>query len=530
MWLFLFLGLLPGICLCTFPTVDLGYARHAPTSANTTTSNTKYAIYRNIRFAQPPIGDLRFRRPVTPPPGSVEVQNGVLPKNSTNCVQTWPSWMTVIPGLNGTTWGHEDCLFLDIYVPEGLTEASASTGVPVLHWIYGGGYIFGAKDTGNDPGAILADAHPDEKFIVVASNYRLGPFGWMSSDTESSISQNNGLYDALAGLSWTKEYIHLFGGDPEKVTVIGQSAGGGIIEYLLAADAQGKDVHFNQAIISSPGYRPHVNRSADMTSIYKTFLNATDCDNAQCLRNLPEGELIKANAEIMLTGDLGPFGGPGIGFGPIQDGELASELPEIVFKDPKNHSKGKVKRIIAGGMKHDGIGNQNTTWKEMLLQFASDPSQSAIDSIANLYGNEKGFQTSQDKFYGDIIYECHSYLAAKYWADITPKCAPTKFQSYRYDQSIPKAFHGDDVNYYFYDEVLAKLNPSIVTPVAKSFQNYVRRFLLGKDMEDWPEFGTEMKWMNITADGFKPVVGKDEATRAKRCDQIVDLLQNNDGW
>lgn len=88
----------------------------------------------------------------------------------------------------------------------------------------------------------------DQKFIIVASNYRLGTLGWMSSVTELDMAVNAGLYDGLAALEWTRDYIHLFGGDPSRVTAMGQSAGGGIIAHLLAASTQGSSIPFQQVI------------------------------------------------------------------------------------------------------------------------------------------------------------------------------------------------------------------------------------------------------------------------------------------
>ena len=86
----------------------------------------------------------------------------------------------------------------------------------------------------------------DEKFIIVASNYRLGALGWLSSEEEPSITPNAGLYDTLTALEWTRDNIHRFGGDRHQLSVMGQSAGGGIIEHLLAASRQGKVVPFSQ--------------------------------------------------------------------------------------------------------------------------------------------------------------------------------------------------------------------------------------------------------------------------------------------
>lgn len=539
-----------------FPTIDLGYARHVPTFINTTSQyNIYYATYRNIRFAQPPTGDLRFKLPVTPPPAADGIQDGNVPLNSTNCIQTVPHWLTSPPGINGTTWGNEDCLFLDVVVPEGLSPAPAGTGVPVLHWLYGGGFFFGAKDNGGNPAALLDAMTPDKKFIIVASNYRLGPLGWLSSDTEPTMDRNVGLYDAWSGLKWTNQFIYMFGGNPEKVTVMGQSAGGGIIQHFLAADAQTGSAPFSQAVLSSPGYRPHVNRSEEVTGIYNIFLNATNCTNVGCLRELPSEDLKKANSYMMLEQGTGEFGGPSIGFGPVIDGNLVRDVPDRVLNNITSPRRGlgNVKRVIAGGMRNDGIGNpSNETWADFLKIFARTPSSSTISTIQSLYSNDTDLspvsssgileQTTFDKFYGDIIYECHSYFAAKYWskgkndsATTVPPTSATGSESYRYDESVPPAIHGDDMNYYFYDKAVAAVDKAVVPEVAKKFQNYLRRFILGEDMQGWPEYsakGLESPgWVNITANGFEVIVGGYESVRGKRCETIVALFDKaEDGW
>jgi len=108
---------------------------HLPTYQNTTASNLTYATYANIRFAQPPTGQLRFRKPVTPPPQEKQIQDGKYSLGTTDCLITVPSYYP-FPGVNGTSWGHEDCLFLDVKVPEGVRVGD---NVPVVHWLYGSG-------------------------------------------------------------------------------------------------------------------------------------------------------------------------------------------------------------------------------------------------------------------------------------------------------------------------------------------------------------------------------------------------------
>lgn len=88
---------------------------------------------------------------------------------------------------------------------------------------------------------------PDEKFIVVTSNYRLSAMGWMSAPGVD-MTPNIGIWDALAALEWTRDYISYFGGDPDRVTVIGESSGGGIIQHLLTLRGGQGDIPFNQVL------------------------------------------------------------------------------------------------------------------------------------------------------------------------------------------------------------------------------------------------------------------------------------------
>lgn len=165
-----------------FSNVDLEYGVHAPTYTNSSSSGLQVATYANIRYAQPPIGNLRFRKAKVPPPHHDGILDGT-GYPPTDCVSTAPA-MIPYPPINGTNWGQEDCLFLDVLVPEGVKEGD---NVPVVHWIHGGGFAFGSKDNKaafpagkidstyrNTPYMGLFDqiSKPDEKFILVASNYR----------------------------------------------------------------------------------------------------------------------------------------------------------------------------------------------------------------------------------------------------------------------------------------------------------------------------------------------------------------------
>lgn len=444
------------------------------------------------------------------------------------------------PGMNGSTWGSEDCLFLDVMVPEGVDIESP---VPVLHWVFGGGYITGSKDWGGYPAALFDRMELDGKFIVVSSNYRLGQFGWMSSEMEPSMDENVGLYDVLAALEWTKDYVHLFGGDPERVTAMGQSAGSGILQHFLSANVQGREIPFQQAILSSPGYRPRINRSKEMTEVYEMFLGGTNCTDVSCLRELSEQEMVEASAYMALDVPQGEFGAPSIGPQPVIDGDLVTDIPDrILAENPGTSSY--VSRVITGGMTNEGLGWANRTWPDFISNFARTPSESTIERIRNLYErptneSSSSLQTPLGEFYDDIIHSCHTYFTATYWPETgsgDTNGDDERTEVYQYEVSVLPAAHGEDLFYYFYDPIIAEfLEMDIPKGVALELQDYMRRFILGKDMGDWPEYHSKRSkgptWINLTASGIDTVVGEGGYSLAERCETLLGLLKKEeDGW
>ena len=205
--------------------------------------NNNVVHWDDIPYAEPPIGDLRWKAPRELNPSSKE--KFIKPKENNFCVQE-PSGLGGSDGI-GFFSGNEDCLYLDIKAP-----ATSIKKLPVMFWIHGGGNTSGLKDLYD-----FSTMIKNHNVIVVSINYRLGPFGWFThpsiQNMQSGIDQtsNFGTLDIIQALKWVQSNISLFGGDPNNVTIFGESAGGhNVLSLLVAKQAKGL---FHKAI-SQSGY------------------------------------------------------------------------------------------------------------------------------------------------------------------------------------------------------------------------------------------------------------------------------------
>jgi len=204
--------------------------------------NTKLAVseFHGVPFASPPIGELRWRAPERP--------------NRWNKTLQTTKPVSVCPQLDlnkGVHFGAEDCLYLSLYIPDGCTKENSC---PVMQWIHGGAWIFGSNyQLGSYDGSILAAQH---QVIVVGGNYRLDSLGWLALEELAEESQdgsygNYGLQDQQAVLRWIRRNANTLGGDANRVTMWGQSAGGfSVCQHLVSPGSGGL---FSRAIIESGG-------------------------------------------------------------------------------------------------------------------------------------------------------------------------------------------------------------------------------------------------------------------------------------
>lgn len=207
-------------------------------------------VYRGIPYAAPPVGELRWRAPR--PPRSWEGVRSAA-RFGPVCMQPdqQPGSFYQREFYQQLQPMSEDCLYLNVWTGAGGTGGASSDDLrAVMVWIHGGAFVEGSGSLPSFDGAELAR----KGVVVVTINYRLGPFGLMthpalSAESPKGASGNYGLLDQIAALEWVEENIEAFGGDPDRVTVFGQSAGGSSIHQLMASPlAEGT---FERAIVQS---------------------------------------------------------------------------------------------------------------------------------------------------------------------------------------------------------------------------------------------------------------------------------------
>jgi para-nitrobenzyl esterase len=268
--------------------------------------------FKGIPYAAPPVGNLRWRAPQ--PAAS---WTGVRDASAfgADCIQPRPGW----DDTQSKQPTSEDCLTLNVWTP----EARTTEPLPVIVWIHGGGFIMGSGSQPLFDGARLAA----RGVVVVTFNYRLGRFGFfahpaLTAEAGDDPTANYGLMDQVAALRWVHDNISALGGDPERVTIMGQSAGGGsVLQLMTMAEARGL---FRGAVVQSGGGRDHLppltapagQRSGE--SIGQAFAASVNLRNATAadLRALPV-ERVRGRLDL-LNPERNTFTGP------IIDGRLVT--------------------------------------------------------------------------------------------------------------------------------------------------------------------------------------------------------------
>ena len=285
--------------------------------------------YKGVPFAAPPVGALRWKAPQPVKPWSTVF---AADRYASDCMQK-PFGGDAAP--LGTPPA-EDCLYLNVWTP----ATKGARPLPVMVWIYGGGFVNG----GSSPAVYDGSAFARRGVIFVSMNYRIGRFGFfahpaLTAETPKGPLGNYGFLDQLAALQWVKRNAAAFGGDPANVTIVGESAGGGSVNALMISPlATGL---FHKAIVQSGGGRargpismrhisqPGANGSPSAEAIGVAFAkkNGIVADGAEALtalRALPAAAVV--NEMNMMASQPDTYSGPMI------DGVFLTEEAEPAFR------------------------------------------------------------------------------------------------------------------------------------------------------------------------------------------------------
>lgn len=329
-------------------------------------------IFKGIPYAAPPIGKLRWR-----PPQSAESWTGTRDATSYghDCMQL-PFPHDAAPLQ---TQPSEDCLYLNVWAPK-----KHSQPLPVMVWIYGGGFVNG----GSSPAPYDGQHFAEKGLVFVSFNYRLGRFGFFAFpalDNEDGPVGNYAFMDQIAALRWVQKNIAGFGGNPKQVTVFGESAGGDSVNVLLTSPmARGL---FERAMIESGGGRdtvlppaplnesqPNGQLSAEQAGInfaQSMGIRGTDAAAVAELRNLPAEKIVNGINMASMGGQRETYSGPMI------DGKVIVEPSEDVFKKGKQAPV----PVVVGANSADLGFSTGHTIADIFAPFGSeaDQAKSAFD-------------------------------------------------------------------------------------------------------------------------------------------------------
>ncbi|KAJ6473145.1 Alpha/Beta hydrolase protein [Mycena sanguinolenta] len=470
------LGLLLSLLLSTLIPVDAAALSTVTLDYGTFTglTNTTNGIiyFLGIRYADPPIGELRWRAPVSPP--STHLGDVDATALGFACIATTQK--------NSGATTDEDCLFGNVYIPINTTEASK---LPVLVFFHGGGFETGRTRDAPSENIVLSSAEP---LIFVTFEYRLGQFGFLAgTPVHESGQMNAGLFDQRAGLEWVQRYISNFGGDPSRVTIWGQSAGAASVSYHLIAEGGENRNLFIRAIGDSPPALYLANYTDTfIQDLFTQFAGFAGCEGSgngsaimACLRAAPTGTIATAGRDTLanLTSSLFPFG-------PIADGVFIRERPveaflsghfvhvPVMFGSNTNEGSkwsatldnpaANTSSLNATEMTvYNFIGGQYATFNELSFQ-------TAIRLLYPLADYNHSFSLQGQQIYGEMRYICTALMIAG-----AAHNAGLHAYQYHWDNPVLGSNHGDELDAFFDgDEIFDPDDEVLVTAMRQYWTSF----------------------------------------------------------
>lgn len=428
-------------------------------------------VFKGVPFAAPPVGDLRWKapQPVVPWDGVRKTDKfGPACPQPQNLPQS------------------EDCLYLNIWTPANY----ASEKLPVMVWIHGGGFSMGAPLESTYFGEKLTR----EGVIYISVAYRLGVLGFLAhpeltAESPDKVSGNYGLLDMIAALQWVNRNISAFGGDPQKVTIFGESAGGAAVSILCASPLT-KDL-FRGAICQSGGNFSPVDSGSLLIGAEKSgieFMKRMGANNIEEMRAMPPEDFFKDRA------------GGRYGFRPNVDGFV------LTGDQYKLYESGKYNHIdVMIGLNSDegGLFVRQTPEPDAYNKSITDRFGPYADRFMAAYPGE----TKEERYYSsaDLTRDSGFGWATWTWARLQSRTSETRVFTYYFDQKQPEmpnmpvklrgAPHAAEIKYVFRnlnENRFSEEDFKLSEMMAKYWTNFAKNGdPNGGDLPLWPQFKEE---------------------------------------
>lgn len=534
-------------CSSAPPTpTDILQTPQGPVQGVVSPDNAGIASYQGLPFAAAPVDDLRWAPPAAAPTWTdvrqadqfgtrcmqaTDVEGGFFERlidgHGLSAIKSF-AIKRVVAAMDPPPVS-EDCLYLNV------RTATEAKDAPVMVWIHGGGHQFGSSDFDY----YQADALAEEGVVLVTINYRLGAFGYMahpalSSDDPRGVSGNYGTLDQIAALEWVRDNIAAYGGNPEKVTVFGESAGAWSVTELMSSPlASGL---FHGAILQSGASTYHMSQldgeGFGWPSGHETGVKVADALNldnpsAEELRAIPAADI-----QAVITEDIAD------GFHHVRDG--------VVFPRNVGHAfqTGQINSVpmMAGYNADEGTlffptDPQPSVWLETmvpgdrsaLVATLSEPYPTQAETIIDLYGLDTDFTQGGTQMMGDEVFGANIRMAARAtaetgapsWTYFFSRVPPSKKQTVG-------AFHAAEIPFVFgsHEEILGVSDDDAA--LTEMMVDYWVNFAKsgnpnGTELPEWPQHTGE-SWMHFSANTGRPIAEVEAGVRRAKLDSLSEGL------
>jgi para-nitrobenzyl esterase len=393
------------------------------------------SVFKGVPFAAPPVGDLRWKAPAP-----VHPWTGIKKADAFG-----PACMQTAGAMGNTAPVSEDCLYLNVWTP----AAKPGEKIPVIVWIYGGGFSGGSTSVPMYDGMGFAK----KGVVLVSVAYRVGPFGFLALPELSAESGKGsgtyGIADMIAGLRWVKENIARFGGDPGNVTIFGHSAGGMAVN-MLAASPVAKGLFQRVICMSGGSFAPLQTSNQTTPGLGIPDLKVAEQSGLEFLKKLGAADLKAAralSAEAVQKGVAGGMGG--MRFRPAADGYIIpSDLYSIYQARRFNDTP-----ILLGNTSAElgsfGGRGKTITAAQFEKQVRSQYGPHA-DAILAVYPHSTDAEAAKSS--SDLSRDSTFGWSTWTWARLQSEKGKGKAYEYYYDYHAPNVSgsgHGSDVPYAF---------------------------------------------------------------------------------